>query len=198
MNELVNLDSIKYLLREYINSGKYHLSLANEFGAAASYINPYLGKANTCVILDMDQTCIDQIPLMLEYDFGWFDADLQEANIRTDFPVIPEAFNFYNGLIVNYMDVIILTSRRKKYDKYTKELLANCGYKDYKQLITRPDDDEGTIQDFKIRSRQELINQGYTIAANIGDQQSDLDGGNPDYQGCFKLPNPFYLITSEM
>lgn len=198
VNELINLDSYKSLLKDYVNSGDYHKEISNTISQSASHVNPYIGQKNICVILDIDQTSIDQMPLMLKYDFGWFNADLQEADIRTDFPVIQETLSFYNGLLINYIDVIFLTSRRQKYDKYTKQLLANCGYKDYTQLITRPNDDEGTIQDFKIRSRQQLVAQGWNIIANIGDQQSDLDGGNPDYDGCFKLPNPFYLITSEM
>ena len=34
---------------------------------------------------------------------------------------------------------------------------------------------------------------GYDIVANVGDQQSDLDGGHAD--GDFKLPDPFYFIS---
>ncbi|HEX3434983.1 MAG TPA: HAD family acid phosphatase [Solirubrobacteraceae bacterium] len=33
---------------------------------------------------------------------------------------------------------------------------------------------------------------GYRIIVNVGDQQSDLDGGFA--QRAFKLPNPFYFI----
>lgn len=32
--------------------------------------------------------------------------------------------------------------------------------------------------------------QGYTIVANVGDQESDLAGGRAER--AFKLPNPFY------
>ena len=65
-------------------------------------------------------------------------------------------------------------------------------------LITRPDEDIGTIQNFKIQARKALLDEGYNIIANIGDQQSDLDGGYPVVDCQFKLPNPFYLITSSM
>ena len=40
--------------------------------------------------------------------------------------------------------------------------------------------------------RKKLVDQGYTIIVNIGDQMSDLDGGFAER--TFKLPNPFYFI----
>ena len=41
-------------------------------------------------------------------------------------------------------------------------------------------------------ARRKLEETGYRIVVNIGDQQSDLDGG---FAECgFKVPNPFYFI----
>jgi len=44
---------------------------------------------------------------------------------------------------------------------------------------------------FKTAARAEVA-KDFTIILNLGDQQSDLDGGNADK--AFKLPNPFYYI----
>jgi predicted secreted acid phosphatase len=45
---------------------------------------------------------------------------------------------------------------------------------------------------FKATKRSEIVEQGYTIVLNMGDQLSDLEGGYAER--TFKLPNPFYWI----
>lgn len=53
-------------------------------------------------------------------------------------------------------------------------------------------DTERSVQDYKTEERSKIAAAGYAIIANVGDQQSDLDGG---YADCpFKVPNPFYFI----
>jgi acid phosphatase len=44
----------------------------------------------------------------------------------------------------------------------------------------------------KVEMRRALATDGFTIIANLGDQQSDLAGGFAE-RG-FKLPGPFYRI----
>jgi hypothetical protein len=44
----------------------------------------------------------------------------------------------------------------------------------------------------KIAVRIDIERLGFTIIAHIGDQQSDLVGGNAER--TFKSPNPFYFI----
>jgi len=45
--------------------------------------------------------------------------------------------------------------------------------------------------EFKASIRKKLVEQGYYIFINIGDQFSDFEG---EYTGkTFKLPNPAYL-----
>jgi predicted secreted acid phosphatase len=42
--------------------------------------------------------------------------------------------------------------------------------------------------EFEAPERQKLVDQGYTIIVNVGDQMSDLDGGFAER--TYKLPNP--------
>lgn len=46
--------------------------------------------------------------------------------------------------------------------------------------------------DFKAAERRKLVEQGYTIIVNMGDQMSDLEGGFAER--TYKLPNPFYFV----
>ena len=106
MTEQINLDVVKNYMRSYVNSGAYHQDIETVISQAASHISSFIGKPNVCVILDVDQTSIDQMPLMNKYDFGWFEFNLEIANIETNFPVIQEMLDFYNNLLANYVDVI--------------------------------------------------------------------------------------------
>lgn len=56
----------------------------------------------------------------------------------------------------------------------------------------RPDGSKDPAVVFKPGKRQAIVNNGYTIVVNIGDQASDLAGCCAE-RG-FKLPNPFYLV----
>lgn len=45
---------------------------------------------------------------------------------------------------------------------------------------------------FKVPERRRITEQGYTIILNVGDQESDLNGGYAER--TFKLPNPVYYL----
>ena len=55
----------------------------------------------------------------------------------------------------------------------------------------KPDALKEASATFKTAERARLVAQGYTIVANLGDQESDLVGGYAER--TFKLPDPFYL-----
>jgi hypothetical protein len=78
--------------------------------------------------------------------------------------------------------------------------LDRAGFKGWTGIATRPDEEHGTIVPFKSRERYNIAER-YTILANIGDQDSDLedpkelkDLKGPSAECVFKLPNPFYFI----
>jgi predicted secreted acid phosphatase len=49
-----------------------------------------------------------------------------------------------------------------------------------------------TTDHYKAATRAHIISEGYDIVANLGDQFSDLSGGNEDR--AFKMPNPNYFL----
>jgi putative acid phosphatase of HAD superfamily subfamily IIIB len=62
-------------------------------------------------------------------------------------------------------------------------------------LFLRGDADNG-VQDYKSTKRAEIETTfRVQIIANVGDQQSDLDGGYAER--TFKVPNPFYFIRPQ-
>ena len=89
------------------------------------------------------------------------------------------------------LEVIFITGRREHQRAGTEKNIRDIGCGDYAEFLMKPDDFKGTSAVFKTAERARLIAKGYTIIANVGDQESDLVGGNAEK--TFKLPNPLYL-----
>jgi predicted secreted acid phosphatase len=47
--------------------------------------------------------------------------------------------------------------------------------------------------EYESGERRKIVDAGYRIILNMGDQLSDLNG-NPQAERSVKLPNPFYYI----
>jgi predicted secreted acid phosphatase len=89
--------------------------------------------------------------------------------------------------------VFFITGRREKERPATIKNLKAAGYDGWAGLVFRPDAAFNmTTADYKSGERAKIVEQGYTIIANVGDQQSDLAGGYAER--AYKLPNPFYYI----
>jgi hypothetical protein len=50
-----------------------------------------------------------------------------------------------------------------------------------------------TVAEYKSGERKKIVDAGYHIILNVGDQMSDLTG-SPQAELSVKLPNPFYYI----
>jgi predicted secreted acid phosphatase len=70
--------------------------------------------------------------------------------------------------------------------------VAGYGPVDAEHLYLRDSHAGGTVAEYKSSARADIEKKGYTIIANIGDQNSDLAGGHAEM--TFKVPNPFYFI----
>jgi hypothetical protein len=72
-------------------------------------------------------------------------------------------------------------------------ILRKVGYDDWSALIMRPaGTSTASAADYKAPERAKIAAQGFTIIANVGDQPSDLAGGNAER--VYLVPNPFYRI----
>ncbi len=98
----------------------------------------------------------------------------------------------YQTARANNVTVFFITGRRASEKEATAHNLRTQGMGGFEALLVRADDSKMAVGPFKAGERKKIMEQGYTIVANIGDQQSDLDGGYAER--TFKLPNPFYLI----
>jgi predicted secreted acid phosphatase len=88
--------------------------------------------------------------------------------------------------------VFFVTGRHDNERSPTIENLKEAGYAGWIELIMRTPGDQTAVRVFKTAERAKIAARGFTIIANVGDQQSDLNGGYAER--VFRVPNPFYFL----
>lgn len=83
--------------------------------------------------------------------------------------------------------IFFVTGRPDIIDAFTKYNLTNVGYQVDGLYSRNPIQLFESLATFKTGARKQITADGYTIVANIGNSQSDLDGGYA--QATFKLPD---------
>jgi acid phosphatase len=201
----LNIDKIKEELRKYHDS-EYNRDLAAAYATARSYVERRAGQVNKpAVVLDIDETTLSNWPNINADDFGFIAngrCDALPAGpcgfnawiLKSSAKAIPPALEFFNSVKSEGVAIIFITARRDSQRQATLRNLRRAGYKGWTKLILRRDKDNfPTAGAYKTAARAKLAaNDKFTIIANIGDQQSDLEGGQAECS--FKLPNPFYFI----
>ncbi|KAL0317600.1 UNVERIFIED_CONTAM: Acid phosphatase 1 [Sesamum angustifolium] len=109
-------------------------------------------------------------------------------------PAIESSLKLYEEVLGLGFKVILLTGRSERHRGITVENLLRAGFREWDKLLLRSSEDHGkTATLYKSDKRNELIEEGYRILGNSGDQWSDLLGSSMSKRS-FKLPNPMYYI----
>ncbi|MCC6414574.1 MAG: HAD family acid phosphatase [Opitutaceae bacterium] len=191
-----NLTPAKQAVVLYADSGEYLRDLAVVSGYANDWITARAAlkrpDEKLALVLDIDETALTNLEHMKEMDFGYIPHLWDEWVAHHHAPAIEPVLAVYRQARRLGVAVFFITGRREKDRPGTESNLVASGYGGYEQLLLKPDAFKETTQLFKIASREKIQRDGWTIIANMGDQQSDLDGGAAER--TYKLPNPFYLI----
>ncbi|MBI1939218.1 MAG: HAD family acid phosphatase [Ignavibacteriales bacterium] len=190
---LMNLSEAKILVQNYYETGAFDAECKQIFDDAITQIEKIKLSDSSAVIFDIDETALSNYDLTKEIGFGFrpdiWDAWLQKAAAKA----IPQTKKFYDWLVSKNIRVIFLTGRSEKEREATAKNLYKEGYTKYDTLIVRsPDEKKIPAAEFKAGKRTQLTRKGYKIIACIGDQWSDLVGGNAGIK--IKLPNYLYII----
>jgi acid phosphatase len=199
--EPANLSLLKDEIVQYIDSGRYQEEIAVVAKKASAWIEERVRNearkdttraTRLAVVFDIDETMLSNLPHMRAQDFGYHAGNWTAWLARGEAPVIEPVREVFRTARRLGVDVIFISGRKEMDRAGTEKNLRAVGVGDYQALILKADDAKETTGSFKIATRKRLTKEGFTIIANIGDQQSDLDGGNAER--TFKLPDPFYLI----
>lgn len=194
-NRVPTLYHVKQQIIEYHDSGHYERDIAVVTREAREHLAGQLKSAreNMAVVFDVDETCLSNWENERRMDFGYCTSELKEWKRSAQAPALGPTLELYRFADRNKFAIFFITGRREPARAYTKENLIKAGFTRWTGLYLKP---AGTwfrsAADFKSQARKEITENGYTIVANIGDQESDLAGGYASR--TFKLPNPFYYI----
>ncbi len=196
----MNLDPHKRELRTYIESGAYAKRIAEVALQANKYLVKRIAKGpkpgkKLAIVFDIDETTLSNLPHILAQDFGYVPKSWAAWLASGRAPAIIPVQTIYETAVRGKIDVFFITGRREEERASTERNLRDVGYETWTRIYFQPPPSDGVImtdRGFKIDTRRKLEQEGYTIVANIGDQNSDLAGGYAER--FFKLPNPFYLM----
>jgi acid phosphatase len=147
------------------------------------------------LVLDIDETSLTNYCEMKREDYGFISAPFNEWAVspEADMP-LPGTLRLFNAARAAGIDVFFITGRPGQQKEATAKNLEAAGYKGWKGLALREGSQKtmATVA-YKSEERKKIVDAGYRIVMNVGDQWSDLNG---DAKGevSVKLPNPFYYL----
>ncbi len=184
-------------LIKYYESGGYLNDISNVVTLVKKWlIDQPKPKPMEVVIFDIDETVIQtdwsiirpDTPKPEESLWKWMDYGIGTR--------IEPIFRLYEYVVERGYVVFFITGRDIGKKAATEKNLKNEGFSSWQGITYNPRTPDGKYlifpksEIFKTAARWSLVERGYDIVLNIGDQESDFAGG---YSGkCFKLPNPFY------
>jgi acid phosphatase len=212
----LNIDLIKQQLL-YYRCTHYDSEVAAVFSDAQRWVQARAPQvAKPAIVLDIDETSLSNWTRIKRDDFAYIangpcdlskqgeacgDIAWQQSGLA---PALQPALDLVNaakcapappGTACTKAAVFFVTGRTQsaEHQKSTETNLTNAGYRDWDGLYMRDPATHGQpVSEHKTKARIDIESKGFTIIANIGDQDSDLAGEHAERK--FKVPNPFYFI----
>ena len=201
----INVGRAKQGALAYQRSGAYARDFAAVIAQAQAYVEQRASQVSRpAVVLDIDETALSNWPSIAANDFGYIPegpcdqlpkgpcgAHAWENASRAE--VLAPTLALYQSARQRGVAVFFISGRDEAQRAATELNLRRAGYADWAGVVLRPPGPrEPLAANYKAPRRARIAAQGYTIIANVGDQESDLAGGYAERS--FLLPNPFYFI----
>ncbi|WP_353062105.1 HAD family acid phosphatase [Tunturibacter psychrotolerans] len=147
------------------------------------------------LVLDIDETSLTNYCEMRREDYGFISVPFNEWAVSSEADMaLPGTLRLFNEARAEGLEVFFITGRPGEQRAATAKNLEAAGYKGWKGLALRegPEMTMATVA-YKSEERKKIVDAGYRIVMNVGDQWSDLNG-EPKAEISVKLPNPFYYL----
>ncbi|KAL8233723.1 hypothetical protein R6Q59_019823 [Mikania micrantha] len=191
-------DCVDYV-KEYVLGRSYAIDLETVSNEALKFAATVelKGDGMDAWIFDIDETLLSNLPYYAQHHYGLeifdnilFDKWVLEGAAQA----IEPSLKLYKEVQKLGFKIFLLTGRTENKRKITTNNLIMAGFEDWDRLILRGKEDHGkTTVEFKSDKRKELMEEGFRIVGNLGDQWSDLTGSYLSMRS-FKLANPMYFI----
>jgi acid phosphatase len=193
-SEIPNLGLVKHRIRLYHDSGQWAEDISTVAAQAVQYLKAQPRRQEPlAVVIDIDETALSKYEQMNGADFAFLPSFFQEWYVAEKSVAQQPILDFYRAAVQAGCAVFFISGRREMFRSATESNLRKAGYTSWQAVILRPnDDDSPSVIPYKTQARKKIVEDGYAIVVNIGDQYSDLEGGYAE--GKFKISNPAYYI----
>jgi acid phosphatase len=197
-----NLGELKTRLLAYHDckpgAGCYETELNRQSDLAIGFLQKRAARAKPqeklALVLDIDETSLSNWDVEKQDDFGYIAKDWNDWVSAKKAPAIAGTLRLFHEALKDHVAVFFITGRGEAQREATAENLKSAGYHDWAGLALRgPHPSTQTTAEYKSGERKKIVDAGYKIILNVGDQMSDLNG-IPQAELSVKLPNPFYFI----
>ncbi|KAL0720812.1 hypothetical protein Bca4012_035411 [Brassica carinata] len=184
----------------YMLAGQYDRDVVLIVEQVRVYLSEIVlpGDGMDAWILDVDDTCLSNVYYYRLKRYGCDPYDptgFRTWAMRGESPAIQPVLELFSDLIETGFKVFLVTGRDEEtLRQATEENLNNQGFTGYERLIMRTaENKKQSAATYKTTIRKQLMEEGYRIWGNVGDQWSDIQG---EYSGnrTFKIPNPMYFV----
>jgi predicted secreted acid phosphatase len=193
----------RYRLRDYADcttsAGCYWEDLAAQVRRASALMESSAKAqpkgAKMAIVLDIDETSLTNYCEEVREDFDYI-PDRYDAWLTSHAAAMPIKWTVILTRRAQQLgvDVFFITGRPEAQRTATEANLKAAGYSDWKGLaLKQPDVAYASTSSYKSKERQKIVDLGYTLLLNMGDQWSDLQWP-PMAEHSVKLPNPFYYL----
>lgn len=188
-----NLTTLKNQIECYYESCEYEKEVGCVVNKALKYFKTHKFPAGSVVVFDVDDTLLSDYCEIKKLYFGFVPELNHEWVLHVNAHAVPHMKKLYDYLQAQGYAIVILSGRKENERAATIKNLHERGFTGFKQMILREQDEEKlTALAFKSARRKKLVQAGARIVGCIGDQWSDLEGGNTGHR--VKIPNYTYII----
>jgi len=198
-----NFGTERYRLADYAEcvggDGCYWADVDAQTRRAEGALDLAVAHARTgeklAIVLDIDETSLSGFCELRREDYGFLLASFNKWVVTSEAAMpIPGTVRLFNKARAAGIEVFFITGRWDEQREATAKNLELAGYKGWKGLALRvgPQKQMATVA-YKSEERKKIVDAGYRIVLNMGDQWSDLNGDDRG-EVSVKLPNPFYYL----
>ncbi|KAL0319318.1 UNVERIFIED_CONTAM: Acid phosphatase 1 [Sesamum angustifolium] len=155
------------------------------------------GDGKEIWVFDVDETALSNLPYYARSDvqFGALPYNRTKYNewlMEGSAPPVPAVLRLYKTLLYLGIKPVLISGASESLRDIKTANLHRAGYYSWEKLIFKDVADRGmAAMVFKPKKRRELVEEGYRVVGNIGDQWSDLLGADAGNR-TFKVPDPMY------
>ena len=187
-----NLDTVKQQIIAYRDSGNWGRELDAAGDSGVTMLRAAYNQNDTqAVVFDIDETTLDNYENLKADNFTVVKESSVAWMTSGKAPAIRGTKKIYDEAVSKGIYVFFITGRGESLRAATENNLNTAGYTKYEKMIMHEKTGETALV-YKTAARAAVERAGYRIVLNVGDQESDLQGGHS--LNILKLPNPMYIL----